>query len=149
MLLADESRDIPRCLQCGKPFQVQAAPPPKEHSRVRGRVTDDLIMTWLGDGPVLPRTPKSFAFVCRSCGHAGPIPRKDRFGAIACPACGEIDRPRSRYGRSKTVCLNCGLIVELSPRDRGRTVLCPRCNYFLGCLLPIERERYRPFWSRR
>jgi DNA-directed RNA polymerase subunit RPC12/RpoP len=77
------------------------------------------------------------------------MPPKDRFGAVACPTCGELDRPPRRRGRSRTVCLDCGLIFELSSRDRGRTILCPGCNYFLGCLLPIERERFKPFWSLR
>jgi hypothetical protein len=149
ILLADESRDFPRCLQCGQPFRVRASSPAKGESRVGGRLTDELVSTWLSEGPPLPRPARSFEFVCRSCGYAGSKPPKDRFGARVCPRCGELDRPRPRYGRSKTVCLDCGLIFELRSRDRGRTILCPRCNYFLGCLLPIERERYKPFWSRR
>jgi hypothetical protein len=148
ILLADESSDIPRCLQCGRPFQVQATPPDESHEQGCVKATEDLIATWLGEGPPLPTKPKKFDFVCRCCGHVGSKPRKDRFGAVACPACGELDRPPRRRGRSQTVCLNCGLIFELSARDRGRTILCPGCNYFLGCLLPIERQRHRPFWGR-
>lgn len=149
ILLADESRDFPHCLQCGRPFEVRVSSPAKAQSRVGGRPSDELISTWLSEGPPLPPLAKSLDFACRACGYAGSTPPKDRFGAVVCPACGEIDRPRRRYGRSKTVCLDCGLIFELSAKDRGRTVLCPGCNYFLGCLLPIERQRYKPFWSRR
>jgi hypothetical protein len=150
ILLADDSRDIPRCLQCGRPFQVQEAAPEKRQRQepICAKPTEDLIATWLIEGPPLPAKPKSFDFVCHCCGHAGPKPRRDRFGALACPACGELDRPPRRRGRSQTVCLNCGLLFELSARDRGRTILCPGCNYFLGCLLPVERQRHRPFWGR-
>jgi hypothetical protein len=146
ILLADESTDIPRCLQCGQPFRV--APHPKGHSRDRGRPTDDLIVTWLSQGPAPPSPAKACDFACGSCGFVGPTPRKNWLGVVACPACGEFDRPRRRHGGSKTVCPDCGLVFELSVHDRGRTVLCPGCNYFLGCLVPDERARNKPFWSR-
>jgi len=147
ILLADESSDVPRCLQCGQPFQVDS--PGKVPSRGGRRLTDDLIVTWLTQGPAPPPSAKSYDFACRFCGHLGPTPRKDRLGVVVCPACGDVDRPRRRYGRSRTVCPDCGLVFELSVHDRGRTVVCPGCNYFLGCLLPIERHRNKPFWSRR
>lgn len=149
ILLVDESRDVPRCLKCGQPFQVRVTSSANGPSPLDGGPSDDLITTWLSEGPALPSPPRLFDFFCRSCRYAGLKPPKDRFGVVACPACGEIDRPPRRFGRSKTVCLDCGLVFELSPADRGRTILCPGCNYFLGCLLPIERQRHRPFWSRR
>jgi hypothetical protein len=147
ILLADESSDVPRCLQCGQPFHVGSRA--KRHSGVRSRPTDDLIATWLSEGPVGPPPVKSYEFACRFCGYLGPTPHKDRLGMISCPACGEVARSRRKYGRSRTVCPDCCLVFELSAHDRGRTVLCPGCNYFLGCLLPLERPRNRPFWSRR
>lgn len=146
ILLADESRDVPRCLQCGRPFQVES--PGKGNSRGGGPPTDDLIATWISQGPVALPPPRSYDFSCRFCGYLGPKPRRDRLGVVVCPACSQVDRPRRRRGRSRAVCPDCGLVFELSGRDRGRTVLCPGCNYFLGCLLPVERARNKPFWSR-
>lgn len=149
ILLADESAGIPRCLQCGKPFHVEVARSVKSHSPAVRRLSDDLITTWLTEGPALRELPRSFDFLCRACGHAGTKPAKDRFGTVVCPKCGEVERPPRRRGRLRTICIDCGLIFELSTRDRGRTVICPGCNYFLGCLFPIERQRNRPFWSLR
>jgi hypothetical protein len=149
ILLADESRDIPHCLQCGQPFQVDLLFAADRRPKASLRLSDELITTWLAEGPALPRPPRCYDFVCRTCGYAGPTPSKDRWGRIVCPACWTIERPPRRFGRSRTVCLECGLVFELSASDRGRTVLCPGCNYFLGCLMPIERERHKPFWSWR
>ncbi|MGO8843382.1 MAG: hypothetical protein ACLQF1_20340 [Methyloceanibacter sp.] len=146
ILLADESSDVPRCLQCGQPFQVES--PGKGYSRGGGPPTEDLIATWLSHSPVGPPPAKSYDFSCRFCGYLGPKPRKNWLGVVACPGCGEVDRPRKRRGRTRAVCPDCCLVFELSGRDRGRTVLCPGCNYFLGCLLPVERARNKPFWSR-
>jgi hypothetical protein len=147
VLLADESPDIPRCLRCGRPFQV--AEIRASRSRNEGRPTDDLIATWLSEGPVRPARAQACDFSCRYCGYAGPTPHKNGFGVIACPVCGEWDRPRRKLGRSRTVCPDCGLIFELSAHDQGKTVICPGCNYFLGCLIPVEKARIRRFWSRR
>ena len=147
ILLHDESSDVPRCLQCGQPFQVVAQA--KGQSPRRREPTDDVITTWLSEGPFRPPPAKSYEFACRHCGYLGPKPHKDRLGMVSCPACGEVDRAHRKYGRSRTVCPDCGLVFELLAHDRGRTVLCPGCNYFLGCLLPIERQRHRPFWWRR
>jgi hypothetical protein len=147
ILLADESTGVPRCLQCGRPFRVSSVE--EARPRVERRPTEELIATWLGPGPGLPDSAKFFEFACRFCGYLGPTPPKDRMGVVACPACRQFERPPRRNGRSRTVCVNCELVFELSAHDRGRTVLCPGCNYFLGCLLPIERQRLRPFWSRR
>jgi hypothetical protein len=148
ILLADEGGEIPQCLQCGRPFQVTS--PAERLSFRRAEPTEDLVASWVS-GETVPfvRAPLAFDdFICRVCGYRGPAEKKDGWRYRSCPACGEFDRPPTKYPKPKALCPECELLFEISAHDRGKTVICPGCHCFLGCLMPVEHRRNRPFWSR-
>jgi uncharacterized paraquat-inducible protein A len=143
-ILVENSAVMPRCPVCGHTLVVI----PPSGLGDQAPVSTDQILEWLSETGETSSGASSSETACFSCGYSGFVSRDSDRAAMICPACGKLDRPRTGGFTRTFDCPNCGTAFELSQRDRGKTIVCARCKYFLGCVWPWEKPRWRLFQPR-
>jgi hypothetical protein len=113
------------------------------------RAIDEQVLSWLSQPSGSAPLSAGGDLTCRSCGYEGLMQYDSVQGDTMCPACMAVYTTRPTGDRRVIDCPGCGQAVPYGERDRGKTILCPACKYFLGCLIPAEKHRYRTGSARK
>jgi uncharacterized paraquat-inducible protein A len=140
-LLVEDGAHAPRCPRCGA--QLTSESVSGQETAAHDRAIDDQVLSWLSQTSGSAPLTSGGDLTCRLCGYEGLMQYDSAQGDSICPACMAVYTTRS-IGDGRVIdCPGCGQAVTYGERDRGKTILCPACKYFLGCLVPAEKHRYR------